>query len=310
MSVIDRQGRVQWFAELSQRLGTPQDPVFNLMTEVKIDEDRLRQMRDATIRYVCAPLANQGDLTSEQAVLEAAGNNLANRTPNGMLMPKQEFLMEFNQLHKVMADWFHSLGIDDLIYQIFCPIVVRLVMGQRNPQEESRPLSSTKLHADIWADLPLDVVAIQIPILGDTERTTIEFLHPPHDFEERYMRLLNDYDEAKEVERYCERNPVAMRLGYAYFYDGIVPHKTVKKQGGARVTVQLEFLKATTDVDRREIEKLRSPSRLALYVDGDEWYEYGSTKFLKFRDTYADAEKGIFPERSMFQREYEVVDSL
>ena len=138
MSALDRQSKVQWFADLSQRLGTPQDPVFNLLTEVKIDEDRLRQMRDAVMRYICAPLGDQGDLTSEQAVLEAAGSKLANRTPNGLLMAKQEFQAEVNHLHKVMADWLHSLGIDDLIYQIFCPIMVRLVKGQRNLDEESR----------------------------------------------------------------------------------------------------------------------------------------------------------------------------
>ena len=187
--------------------------------------------------------------------------------------------------------------------------MVRLVKGPRNPQEESRPLSSSKLHADIWGDVPLDVIPIQIPILGDTERTTIEFYHPPDDFEERYTRILDDYDEAKEIADRCERYPDP-RLGYAYIYDGIVPHKTVKRQGGSRVTVQLEMLKATTEADRKEIEKLRSPNRLAFYVDRDEWYEYGSSKFMKFPDTYADAEKGIFTERLWNQKEYEIVDSL
>jgi hypothetical protein len=310
MNPLARQNRVDWFHKLAQRVGITQDPRFSLLAEIPIDKNNYQEIKRATVRFILSCLGNSADFASEQALLEAAATRLANRTPNGILLPKQESQREFNQLHRVVASWLRSLSVDDLIYEIFCPLTVRLVKGQRSVQEESRPYASTKLHADLWAGEPADFVDVHIPLMGDIERTTIEFYQPPADFEEKFLRILNDYDEGRELESRSERYPTNMRLQHAYFVDAIVLHRTMKKQGTDRLTIQLELRRSTTDAEKRRLETLCDPGRLSHYVPRDEWYNYGTSKYLRFKDTYADAVKGNFTKRPYDERIYDVVDSL
>ncbi|GEM_PF-5047188 len=310
MKAKERPARVQWFTELSNRLGVRLNPTLNLLAEVKVEEGHFQGMREATVRYLCACLGNPVNVTSGQALLEMAASKAANRTPNGVLLPKREFQMEFNHLHRVMAAWLRGAGADDLFYQICCPIVVRLVTGERNLEEESRPYSSTKFHSDIWTGEPSDFVGIRIPILGDIERTGIAYYHPPDDFEERHHHLLTDYHEGKELEARSVKYPGTMRLGHAYFVDGTLLHKTVKTGGAARVSIHIELRRPVPDVERREIERLCDIGRLSHYIDRDEWYQYGAVRFMRFKDTYAEALGGTLPKRSAEEPTYEVVASL
>lgn len=307
---MDRQNRTQWFSQLAQRLGISQAPLFNLLIEVKIDEDRLQKMRKATTRYIRACLGIPGDSTLDQALLETAADKLVNRTPNGILMPKQEFQREFNQLHKDVASYLRSLRIDDLIDKVFCPITLRLAKGQRNIQEEARPYASTKLHVDLWTGDPADSVNVHIPILGDIQRTTVDFYHPPDGFEKHWLRVLSSYDEGKELEGLCREYPVSLRHGYAYFADAILPHRTVRNKGGARTMIEFRLRRQTSDEEKNEMEGIFGKGRLNHYISVNEWYEYGNSKFMKFKDTYADAAKGIFTERPYDEPIYDVVDSV
>ena len=309
MITKDRQSRVEWYANFAERFGITQDPEFNLLTELKLDPDRFREIRDATIRYISAPLEDLAGTTLGQEGLEIAVSQLANHSPNGLVVPKQEIQLEFNLLHQAVSGWFRSLSIDDLLYRITSPLAVRLVKGQRNAEEEARPLASTKLHADIWIGNPSDMVVISIPVLGDIERTTIEYFHPPDDFEKQYMRDFSDYDHGNEIEGRCKKYPLELRMGYAYFHDSILPHKTAKNQGKERVTIQFEFRRASSEAARRDVEALCRPERLVLYRDLAEWYQTGTTKFMKFTDTYSDALLGIFQSRRV-EGAYELVNSL
>ena len=306
----DRQTRVEWFAQLASRLGVTLDPDFNLVVETAMERDRCEEIRDAARGYIRACLGNPDEEMPDQELIETAANKLANRTPNGVVLPKQEFQLEFNQLQKAVAGWLGSLGIDDQIYQICLPLLIRVAKGERSAQEESRPYSSSKLHSDLWVGEPLDLIGVRIPVLGDIERTTIEFYQPPENFEDRYLRLMSDYDEGKELQGSSPKYPIRMRHGYAYFMDGSVLHKTAKYGGGARATIQVELRSWTSDSRRKEVEKVSPAGPLSYYIDREEWYEYGTSKFLKPRDTYADAERGIFTERSADEPMYDVVESL
>lgn len=310
LKAIERSARVQWFTEFSKRLGVTLDPTLNLLIAPRVEDGCFHDMREALLSYIRACLGNPDNTLSEEALLEMAGNTLANRTPNGVLIAKREFDREFNHLHKVTAGWLHSLLPDELVYQICCPIVVRLVKGERNLDDEARPYSSTKLHSDIWTGEPSDFIGIRIPVLGDIERTTIAFYHPPDDFEERYHRSLTDYDEIRALEARSARYPLNLRPGYAYFVDGTMLHKTVKLGGTARVSIHIEFRRPTAEMDRQEIERLCDPGRLKNYIDRDQWYQYGSTRFLRMKDTYEDAVRGIMPTRLPEEPPYEIVETL
>ena len=294
MNELSRQSRTEWFTRFSERVGIVAPTPHELMTEVKIDDAQFKEIKDAVTRFIRAPLEGQEDLTSDQDLLETARQQLANLTPNGIVVPKQEIEPEFNQVQSSVVSWVKSLGVDDMLGTAFCLVAVRLVSGTIGSNELSRGYSSLKLHSEVWNGEPLDMIGIHIPISGDLENTTVEFFQPPTDFEDKYFYLLDDYDQAKDLENDCQMYPAPLKFGHAYFVDVIVPHKTVKNNGGARSIVQVELRRLTPSSDSNDAEVFCTPEHLSDYVGREDWYEYGTSKWLEFKDTYAAAKNGIF----------------
>jgi len=309
MTTAARHNRVQWFKDLSMRFGIQQDPQLNLLLELPIQQVWFDELRKTVSQYVNACLRYPEGLISEQSLVNLAGDQLANRTASGILVPKQEFQMEYNQLHRVVASWFRSLDIQHLVHQLMAPVGVRLIKGGADAGVVLSTYENTKLHTDVWNKEPFDFASLMIPLLGDIDRTSTEVFHPPDDFEEKYLRRMEDFDEGGDIWDGCVMYP-KFRRGYGYILDGILPHRTVRTGGKARITLTIPVRRKTTDAERRASELECGAGRLSHYVNFQEWIKYGSSKFLNFRDTYADAEIGIYNEFPFDSPIYDVVTSL
>ncbi len=90
--------------------------------------------------------------------------------------------------------------------------------------------------------------------------------------------------------------------------DAVVPHRTVKTGGLIRVTVEFRLRRKTTDEERTLVEEVCDPGRLSHFVEVSDWHKLGSTKFMKFLDTNADAKKGIFVKRPYDEQIYTTID--
>lgn len=310
---MHRADRVRWFQQLAERGGVTLDPAFNLLLELKVADERVARIKRAVGRYIWACFGEAGDPPSEEAMVERLNRDvdrLANRTPNGILMPKQEFSAEFNEVHRAVAEWYRSLRIDHLMDYIFCPVTVRVMKGVEDATVNARPYASTKLHVDLWSGDPADNVNMILPILGDLENTSVEFYHPPEDFEDRYLRVLTDYAEASELADRCARYPIRVKFGHAYFIDAVVLHKTIRGGGGVRVSIQCALRRPLSEKDRQRVEALAKPGRTNHYVKPSEWFSYGVTKFMRFKDTQADALRGVFTDRPYDQPSFDIVECL
>lgn len=84
---------------------------------------------------------------------------------------------------------------------------------------------------------------------------------------------------------------------------------TVRGEGGMRVTVKFRLRRRTTEAERLAVENAIDPGRLAHFISLDEWYNLGTTKRMRFLDTYADAKRGIFTQRPYSEPIYAVVDA-
>ncbi len=308
---MNRANRQKWQANLVRAAGQTPDPACDLISAIDLDQDHFEAIKDAVHAYVCAGFERPRTSTSDETLcqlLDEKLDTLSNRTPNGALVPKMEFQDEYNQIHRAVASWMQSLNLSPLIESIRCPIVVRAVSGSVRPEFDARPYAASKMHVDLWAGDAPDSVSIIIPILGDIERTTIEWFEPPQGFEENYLRVMDSYDVAQELEGQCPQYPVQARMGCAYFIDAIVMHRTAHHGGGARVNLQFDLRRPISDSDRKKIHPSFPAGRLGLHLDPAEWMTYGSTKFVQFADTNADAKRGVFRKHQDNQRTYEVID--
>lgn len=299
--------------QFADAVGATLDPRFNLVVGFKLDEEHFRLIKDAVLRYIVACFsaseaspASEASL-SEDAIMERLErdiNALANRTPNGILMPKREFTHEFNEVHRTVAEWFRSLEVDEIVYRLFCPVTIRAVTGTLDPQAALRPYASNKPHVDLWTGDPADNVSLIIPVLGDIEHTSVDFLHPPDDFESRYMRVMKNHEEGQEAAERSTPYPIRLELGHAYAYDAVVLHKTTRAPGGkVRVALQLLIRRPLSAADRLEVERISGSGRTKadMYVEPADWYAYGTTKFMQFNESYGGDHSQRIQDKPLFE---------
>ena len=309
---MTRQNRLNWFQAVKQAQPQSNRAAFDLLLETELDEASYKDMKAATVRFVQACFSQSGDFGPESDVVTLLNTHidqLANRTDSGVLMPKREFEDEFNDLNRAVSSYLQRMGIDHLINSVSGPILVRTVNGTADPVSESRPTATTKMHVDPWNGDPGDLVIVTIPMLGDIERTTVEYCHPPDDFEARLLRSFDSYDAGIELLGQVDPYPVHLKHGYAYLVDAIVPHRTIQQRGGTRLNLELRLRRKTTDEERMLVEEADRFDRLAHYINPSDWYSLSATKRMQFLDTYADAKRGVYIQKPFNQRTYNVVDA-
>src|SRR5205807_1533780 len=116
---------------------------FPLLVACELPSPSFELLCGAVRQYISACLR-------EAEVPHRAIGALPNLSPNGVLFPKREVLLEFNLVQRAMAQLFGSLGIDEFVDAIQLPVNVRLVDGRPDPVADVRPHASTKLHSDVW----------------------------------------------------------------------------------------------------------------------------------------------------------------
>ena len=308
---MSRQNRLEWFGALKRAQAPAVRAGHDLIVELEIDRDMRNRLQQATMTYIGEGLGMTGNLGSPESfmnVVDARFTELYHRTPNGVVLPKREFEESFNALQGLFGSYVRSLRIEHLLSDGFAPLTVRLARGTSDPSADKRPFASTKTHVDLWSGDPADTVTLFVPIMGDIEQSTVDFFHPPDDLESTLLKPLSGYDEGMRLLGDLPRYDLRMKHGYAYVMDAVVPHRTVNMGGGPRVTLQVQFRRATTAAERASIEAVCDAGRLSHFISRDEWFSLGTTKRMQFIDTFADAKRGVFTSRPYNERIYSLAD--
>ncbi|MBN8547708.1 MAG: hypothetical protein J0M12_00185 [Deltaproteobacteria bacterium] len=310
---MNRNDRIAWFKSLDKKVSNYEHTTEDLMLYLTLDEKSLKAMRAASANYLRACLG-EGQNLSDDALLasinDAALPKLANRTPNGAVLPKKEVAKEFNELHRVVGNWVESLGLDDIVAEIFCPLTLRIMSGKGDPKLAARPYATSKMHADVWAGDPGDGVNVIVSLFGDVEKTAVDFYRPPADFEDRFLKHLADYDEGKEYLVGCEPYKFEPQVGTVLFFDAIVPHKTARKGGEARGTLQFNLRRKISAPDRLKIDSMCDKGKLQNFLPPSQWLSFGTSKYLQFEETLQDARAGNFTTQPYSKSFYKIVDRI
>ncbi len=201
--------------------------------------------------------------------------NLPNITPNGLILPKVEVLLEYNLIIKEVIKLIKTLEIKH-IDRVYCPINIRLVDGTPNIIKDSRPRSSTKPHVDIWAGEFTNSCMVHIPIAGNMSKNGLSLYEPGPSFFPKYVRTFNDFDEGKECINDAKKFDLQMQIGNLYLTDSFVIHKTEKREPGLRLIASFTMLykdKVSSDID---IET----NRYDDFINFEDWLEIGTTKLV------------------------------
>lgn len=197
-----------------------------LLVERKLPPELFYRLTGRAADYLSACL--QAFDTSDPA-------QLPNRTPNGKLEPKSEFLTAFNALEEATVTLVAALfpqGVHSVRYPLNC----RVKSGGLG-QEDLRPYATSKPHTDVWAGDPANTAVVIVPLLGDIERNGMRFGEPTlipavESFEQQYA----NYEEGMKTIRGVAWYDLKLRPQHAYLVDSWCIHHTLMR-GGCRVSL-------------------------------------------------------------------------
>lgn len=200
---------------------------------------------------------------------------LPNRTPNGLVLPKQPNLLAYNYLHRIVAQILEHIGLSNHIETIHSPINIRYV--ESKPSEvDGRPFASAKWHSDVWNSEPSNTIMVFIPICGNLIKNGIEFCEPdPNEFMQ-IARVLKDYSEGQHLVKNSKHYNIFLDTEHIYLTDPYLLHRTMKGGSGCRLSLDFRFTtkyKSFTDVDIQ-------PNRYENYIPYEQWKEIGKSKLL------------------------------
>lgn len=273
------------FAHLAARF--PAAGKQRLAIDHPLEADRFTAIRAAMLGYISRCLGARRPLAEPEVLagLLEQRETIPNLRADGMLVPKREQVVEFNLLHKAVASAFRELGIEESVDMIDLPINVRVVYGKPGARR-NLAFSSSKLHSDVWAGVPVNAVVVVMPVLGAIEDITIILGELPREQELEAMRAMDDYLDGK---RYEITTPYegALQHGHAYLADVRALHQTVRyKAEGVRVSIDFRF--RTRDPVYREMAPVvHGPESGDTRVPYAEWLAVGTDSLIVFDESVA-----------------------
>ena len=270
----------QLFNRLASRF--PHAHKFRLLVTQPLSWQRLEAIRFAALGYVSAclgrPVRDERELG-----MELGKANFANMTPNGLLVPKREFVLEFNVFQRAVAGIFEDFDLCGLAAAVHVPASLRLVTGLEDSARDKRPRATGKLHSDVWAGEPVDAVVVHIPLFGDPENIGIQFQEMQRDQELAFMRVLEDYEEGAglgTVHYGCQ-----FRSGNIYFADARLLHATVRNRGGFRLSVDFRFRLPSDGQYKAMSDAILTNGRSDNYMAYDQFRKFTSRSLMVFDNT-------------------------
>jgi hypothetical protein len=236
--------RVRRMDRLAGRLGAARPSP--LVCVRAIEPVRFERLRLAAAAYMSCGLPGAPRAMEEAELLARfaeAWPGLRHITPNGLIMPKRETVLEYNALVRAFAGVISSLKIDDMIESWRIPLNLRWKDPAASQANRGRAYATESLHSDAWAGEIPESITVIVPVFGDPERTGLEFYAPPDEFREAWLRPLPSYGEGEIFARHYTRIDMALRIGVAHVFDFATLHRTrCLPGGGPRVSIDISFV--------------------------------------------------------------------
>jgi hypothetical protein len=209
-----------------------------------IKDTDYKALIEATQNFICKSLSLVHDKEFNWTNTFLEDNDtliqtLPNKTPNGVLNPKNETATEFMEIQKAVNNILNNTGVYPHIKKLAIPNI-RYKSALEPEETKNRPYYTSKMHSDAWVGHKGDSIFL-IGILGDIFNNTVEFNEPinPH---ENYLYKAESFDEGNT--RYDSLKYLGQLdkkiLGVM---DHACIHRTlIKEKSGPRISLDIAVL--------------------------------------------------------------------
>jgi hypothetical protein len=213
----------------------------DLMASFRLSSDDFVKLKRSIKLYICAATgityADNDKIFLKY--LEKARKNLANITPNGGVVPKKEFQIEYNLF---LREWCLVMkkmtkNNPSLLSRFRTTPNIRIKFGKEIEANKKRELNTSFPHSDAWVEGPWGMNCF-VPILGDINKNNLLYYNP-RDFKEEFLKTAKTYKEMQWVLDYYDPMPQLIpQTGRIYISDYALVHKTFRKPGSkTRVSI-------------------------------------------------------------------------
>lgn len=238
MSLKIRKQRINF---ISKKWGLKK--IHPLIVAYKINSDFFKEFKFNLKIYISKALKvdfNENDKVFLKNI-DRARNNRLNVTPNGAIVPKREYNLEYNI---VLRNWCELVTQitkkkPKLLKLFRITPNIRVKFGQELKDNKNRGLSTSLIHSDAWVEGPWGMNCF-IPFFGDVKRNNLRFYEPKkNEFNENFMKTAKTYKEMQWVlKHYKTISNFYPRIGNVHISDYSSIHNTFRsKNCGTRVSI-------------------------------------------------------------------------
>ena len=163
--------------------------------------------------------------------LEINKDNRTNVTPNGAVVPKREFHLEYNI---VLREWARIIkkiisAKPNFLRRFRTTPNIRIKFGDELADNIDRPLNTALPHSDAWVEGPWGMNCY-VPLLGDTDNNTLVY-YQPKEFKDEFLENSETYTAMQWVLDYYEKINFIPQQKNIYVSDYALIHNTNRNKG-------------------------------------------------------------------------------
>ena len=242
------------------------ESMHELMSTYTPTPEDLEELRFSMMLYISRALYFNFTDDEKEFIIRLDKNRHIrdNVTPNGGVVPKKEYQLEYNMVLRIWSKIAAEMVKRDpsLLNKFRLTPNIRIKFGTELEENVNRTLNTSWPHSDAWVEGPWSMNCY-VPLLGDVVNNNLAFWKPknPENFSDNFLNTAATYEEMQWVlDHYVIDEKLKPQKGKVHISDYALIHATSRKDNcGTRVSIDTTVCVGDHDVHAdRETEYLNS----------------------------------------------------
>ena len=217
------------------------EKIHPLITRYKIEKNFFEEFKLNVKLYISKAMSIKFEANDEEFLknVDKGKNNRKNITPNGAVVPKREYHLEYNMVLRSWCELVKQIIRNDKKMLKLFRITpnIRIKFNKELKENKNRELSTSVPHSDAWVEGPWGMNCY-IPLLGDIKNNNLKFYEPKLKFDESFLTSSPSYKQMQWVMDFYRPLKIVPQIGFVNLSDYAAIHNTFRKKGcGTRISI-------------------------------------------------------------------------
>jgi hypothetical protein len=221
------------------------DKIHDLMLSHTPNEQLLKEFKNSVMQYIAKSFYFDVTFDENEFLnrLESNKNIKDNITPNGAVVPKKEYQLEFNLVLRAWTKIIYEMTKNNpsLLSLTRMTPNIRIKFGEDPVENVGRGLNTAHPHSDAWVESSFGINCF-VPLIGDIENNNMDYYEPidPENFSDDFLENAKSYADMQWVlEHYKLSEYLRPKRGKIHFSDFALIHNTSRKEN-SRLRVSID----------------------------------------------------------------------